>query len=131
MSDSIFGSLAISRSLGAWSSQHTPEPRTVAPAKPTAAGAPRNALEARDASLIAIVEAPIAEGETAHAGFSRKEEELRVAFAALSVLDSRALQARLSTPRSGDRFAATFSRLPVERRARLINFLGIARRRNP
>jgi hypothetical protein len=129
MSDSIFGSLAISRSLGAWSPQAANEPRIVGPAKPAAPAAARNAIEASDAYLIAIIESPLADGETAYAGFARKEEELRIAFAALTILESRALQARLSTPRSGDRFAAAFSRLTVERRGRLINFLGNARRR--
>jgi hypothetical protein len=90
---------------------------------------PRNAIEARDAVFFAILEAPLHEGETAMGGFARKEEELRVAFAALSILESRALQARLSNPRNGDRLAASFSRLTIERRARLINFLGNARRR--
>lgn len=126
MSQSIFGSLAISRSLGAWSNQPSIE-RSTAPAK--CAAPARNSIDARDAALIAILEAPLHEGETAYAGFARKEEELRVAFAALSVLESRALQARLETPRSGDRFAAAFSRMTIERRARLINFLGNARRR--
>jgi hypothetical protein len=126
MSESIFGSLAIARSLGAWSQQAP----AAAPAKPAAvATAPRNAIEARDAVFFAILEAPLHEGETAMGGFARKEEELRAAFAALSVLESRAMQARLSNPRTGDRLAAAFSRLTIERRARLINFLGNARRR--
>ena len=122
MSQSIFGSLAISRSLGTWSNQ--PVERT-APAKPVA----RNPIELRDAVFIAILEAPLHEDETAYLGFARKEEELRAAFATLSILESRSLQARLETPRSGDRLAAAFSRLTIERRARLINFLGNARRR--
>jgi hypothetical protein len=123
MSQSIFGSLAISRSLGTWSrlEQRTQPAKSVAPA--------RNAIEVRDAALIAILEAPLHDGETAYAGFARKEEELRAAFAALGALEARSLQARLETPRSGDRFAAAFSRMTIERRARLINFLGNARRR--
>jgi hypothetical protein len=121
MSDSIFGSLAIARSLSAWSKPQTYEQ----PAKPLVS----NPVEARDAALIAIVEARLEPGETTYTGFARKEEQLRAAFAALSVLEARSLHARLSSPRTGDRFAAAFSRMTVERRARLINFLGNAGRR--
>ena len=82
-----------------------------------------------DAALISIIEAPLQPGETAAAGFARKELELRVAFAALSVLDARALHARLSNPRSGDVLADAFTRITADRRGRLINFLADARRR--
>ena len=121
MSDSIFGSLAIARSLGAWSKPQTYEQ----PAKPLAS----TPVDARDAALIAIVEARLEPGETTYMGFERKEDELRAAFAKLSVLEARSLHARLSSPRTGDRFAAAFSRMTVERRARLINFLADARPR--
>ena len=121
MSDSIFGSLAIARSLGAWSKPQTYQQ----PAKPVES----NPIDSRDAALIAIVEARLEPGETTYTGFARKEDQLRAAFAALSVLEARALHARLSSPRTGDRFAAAFSRMTVERRARLINFLADARRR--
>ena len=89
----------------------------------------RPTSSAHDAALIAILEAPLHAGETALIGFARKEAELRSAFAALSVIESRALQARLANPRSGDLLAAAFMRLTAERRARLINFLADARRR--
>ena len=76
-----------------------------------------------------ILEAPLLPGETAYVGFARKENELRAALATLSVLESRALHARLSNPRSGDALATAFSRLTADRRARLVHFLADARRR--
>lgn len=123
MSESIFGSLATKRSHGSWTDQDNvgSAPKAKSPA--------RTPIEARDASLIAILEAPLLPGETAHAGFARKERELGNAFAALSVLEARALQSRLSNPRTGDQLAAAFSRMTSERRTRLINFLADARRR--
>jgi hypothetical protein len=84
---------------------------------------------AHDAHLIAILDAPLRAGEPAQVGFLRKEAELRAAFAALPVLDARALHARLANPRGGDVFADRFSRLTVERRTRLLSFLADARRR--
>ena len=84
---------------------------------------------AHDARLIAILDAPLGDGEPAAIGFLRKEAELRATFAALPVLDARALHARLSTPRSGDLLAAKFAGLVIERRPRLLTFLSDARRR--
>ena len=83
----------------------------------------------KDASWIAIIEAPLEPGETAMVGFARKEAELRNSFAALSVMESRSLHARLANPRSGDTLVAAFMRMTADRRARLINFLSDARRR--
>lgn len=82
-----------------------------------------------DATLIRILDAPLAFGMTAREGFMRKEAELRAAFAALPVATQRALHARLSNPCAGDELAATFHRLTAERRTRLLNFLADARRR--
>lgn len=121
MSHSIFGSQALARPPGVESKQRVWE----RPAKQLA----REALERRDEALIAIIETPFKEGETAYAGFARKEEELRAAFAALGVLEARELRLRLCNPRSYDRFAVAFSRLTIDRRVRLINFLAGARRR--
>lgn len=81
------------------------------------------------AKFIAIIEAPLIEGEAAHAGFERKEAELRAAFATLDVRESRALHARLCTPRAHDRLAVAFSHLTVAGRVRLIHVLAGARRR--
>lgn len=82
-----------------------------------------------DAPLIAILDAPLAIGETARIGFARKEAELRAGFARLTVLEARALRARLSNARPGDILAGTFARLLRERQVRLLSFLGDARRR--
>lgn len=82
-----------------------------------------------DARLIAVLDAPLASGESAHAGFRRKEEELGAIFATLSVLESRALHSRLSLCKAGDELANKFARLMIDRRARLLMFLADARRR--
>lgn len=119
MSDSIFGSRATER-RSVWT-----DPGDVPILKP----APRQVASPKDPTFIAILEASLKEGETAHVGFARKEAELRNAFAALTIMESRALHARLSNPRSGDELAAAFLRMTYERRARLINFLADARRR--
>lgn len=119
MSDSIFGPEAIARST-VWEAP----PDAVKP-KPVV----RQLSSSKDASFMAILEAPLQAGETTHFGFARKEAELVSAFAKLSVLESRALHMRLSNPRSGDVLAAALMRLTYERRARLIHFLADARRR--
>lgn len=82
-----------------------------------------------DAALVAILDAPLHEGEPAQLGFFRKEAELRAAFAALPVLAARALHARLANPRTNDVLATKFARLVAERRNRLLAFLADARRR--
>jgi len=109
------------------------EPGLTAPriSQPTIAIRPPTAQRPNtpDARLIAILDAPLALGETAAVGFARKEHELGAAFAALSVLESRAMHARLSTVKQGDELAHKFARLTVERRGRLLNFLADARRR--
>lgn len=82
-----------------------------------------------DWRILSILESPLAIGETALAGFSRKEAELRTLFASLTVSEQRALQARLSNPRTGDPVATHFARFTADRRHRLITFLADARRR--
>jgi len=82
-----------------------------------------------DAALCAILDAPLARGETAFAGFARKESELGAAFAALAVPAARALHARLANPKPGDPVAERFGRLTFDRRHRLLAFLADARRR--
>jgi hypothetical protein len=122
MSHSIFGSLAMKRvpddEVTRTAVVTTPPPAVRAAPPATA-----------DAALLAILGAPLAAGESAHVGFARKEAELGAAFAALGILESRALCARLSNPRPGDALAEAFMRLTVDRRTRLINFLADARRR--
>ncbi len=104
------------------------EPR---PSSPTIAIRPPSVPrpDTVDARLIAILDAPLGTGETAAVGFARKEHELGAMFAELSVLEARALQARLANAKRGDELANKFARLTCERRGRLINFLADARRR--
>jgi hypothetical protein len=90
------------------------------------AGTSLNSVE-RD--LINILDSAPQYGETIEVSFRRKEAELRTVFAALPVLDARALQTRLANPRVNDAVAVRFSRLVADRRARLLTFLADARRR--
>lgn len=101
------------------------------PIAPTIAIRPPSAprTDAPDGQLIAILDAPLAPGETSAAGFARKEHELGAVFATLSALDARTLHARLASPRPGDELANKFLRITAERRARLLTFLADARRR--
>lgn len=82
-----------------------------------------------DARLIAILDAPLAPGETFAVGYARKEAELGAAFAPLAVADARSLHARLSAARLGDELATRFARLTADRRGRLLTFLADVRRR--
>jgi hypothetical protein len=92
-----------------------------------ARSAPRAA--SADDQILAILDAPLHPGETALAGFARKEQELRDVFARLSVLESRATLSRLVTCKPSDDIARKFAGLTVERRGRLLSFLADARRR--
>lgn len=81
-----------------------------------------------DARLLAILDRD--DGTVpALVAFARKEKELGAAFAALPVLEQRAMHARLSRAQDGDVLAEKFNRLTPERRTRLLNFLNDARRR--
>lgn len=82
-----------------------------------------------DAKLIAILESALKPGETAMAGYARKERDLAAAFATLSITAAHELRKRLTVAASTDILAAKFMRLTVERRTRLIQFLADARRR--
>jgi hypothetical protein len=122
MNQSIFGSLGRPR-------RSSPErPRGREPSSPNPVARPTWSAST-DVALLAILEAPLHAGETAALGFARKEAELRHVLASLSVLESRALHARLSCPKDGDQLPKAFTRLTAERRARLINFIADARRR--
>jgi hypothetical protein len=82
-----------------------------------------------DGPILAILDAPLGLAETAHDGYRRKEHELGAAFAALPIVEARALHARLAAPRAGDAVAERFQRLVGDRRVRLLAFLADARRR--
>jgi hypothetical protein len=92
---------------------------------------PRRAVaaDAVDERLIEILDAPLATGETAASGFLRKEQAIVAVLATLTVLESRALLARIRAARAGDRLVEKLGRLTVERRGRLFAFLADARRR--
>ena len=117
------------RTTTSWPSSYSRTPTTTPPRTSAAVIHTSTTIaSAHDASLLAILDAPITNEPTA-VGFARKERELATAFAALPIFDQRALHARLSNPRPNDALATKFGRLTVERRTRLINFLGDARRR--
>jgi hypothetical protein len=97
-----------------------PRPRAVADATVPAT------IEQRIACVLAEQPRP---GETIDAAFRRKETDLGAAFSALAPLEARALQRRLGAPAANDDIAVQFARLTPERRARLLAFLGDARRR--
>ena len=82
-----------------------------------------------DATLAAIFDAPLAPGETAFDGYRTKEIQLGAAMSQLTVLESRAMHARLANPLGSDALAAKFMRLTIDRRVRLLAFLADARRR--
>jgi hypothetical protein len=82
-----------------------------------------------DGQLIEILDAPLAPGETAAIGYRRKEEAIAAVLATLTALESRALLARLTAARPGDRLVEKLARLTLERRHRLLSFLADARRR--
>jgi len=80
--------------------------------------------QAIDARVTAIIDAPLAIGEGALFGATRKAAELLALFATLTVAQSRALYARLWNPSSRDPLAAKLAHLGADRRHRLVGFLG-------
>jgi len=127
MSDSIY---AQGRVVATWvgSTRIGAAPRGAAPPRHCAAAIHTSSTIATDARLLAILDRNDG-AMPALIAFARKEKELGEAFAALPILDQRALHARLSRVREGDTLAEKFSRLTSERRVRLLNFLNDARRR--
>lgn len=97
------------------------------PAAPVIVAAPIG--RSNDIDLIAILDAPLTAGETTAAGFARKERELMAAMATRTVLAAYALHKRLANPQRDDVLADKLSRLTVDRRHRLVQFLADARRR--
>lgn len=128
MSESIYTSPRAPQRITSWPGAYPrvpTAPRTSAAAIHTST----TIATSHDAHLIAILDAPLLDGEPANVGFARKERELGAAFGALPIFDQRALHTRLSNPREGDALAHKFARLTHERRTRLVNFLADARRR--
>ena len=79
--------------------------------------------------MIDVIDRPVDAAEGHQLGNDRKERQLRDLFAALSLREALEVRKRLAAARSGDRLAASFQRLVVERRGRLIAFLADAGRR--
>lgn len=79
--------------------------------------------------ILSILGAAPEPGERIEMAFRRKEQELIMLLARLSVLDAMELHRRLTLGLAGDPVAAQFGRLIAERRARLMSFLAGARRR--
>ncbi len=82
-----------------------------------------------DRELLVALDMPGAFGESAAALHHRKEQALGALFAALSVVEARALHKRLTLPRADDVVGARFGRLVADRRDRLLAFLESAQRR--
>ena len=88
------------------------------------------AIEVRsEASIIDVLERPADPVEGHMVGNDRKEAELRDLFAALSLHEAWEVRRRLTESRPGDRLAASFQRLVVQRRGRLMAYLAEAGRR--
>ena len=99
-----------------------PSPQTPAAPPPIVAGI--------DRALVDVLARTPGAGETIEMCFVRKEHDLGTLLAALPVGDARALHRRLvRDPAPGDELAVLFSRLKIERRRRLLDFLADARRR--
>jgi hypothetical protein len=82
-----------------------------------------------EVAIIAALDAPANPDERASDAFRRKEYAIGQLFGALSIVDAHILHRRLSLRDAADPIATRFARLIVERQARLMNFLGDARRR--
>jgi SpoVK/Ycf46/Vps4 family AAA+-type ATPase len=101
-----------------------PDPSSQAPA------APLPIVAGIDRELVDVLARTPGPGETIEMCFVRKERDLGALFAAFPVADARALHRRLvRDPAPGDELAVLFSRLKIERRRRLLDFLADARRR--
>jgi len=79
--------------------------------------------------ILCVLDARPALGEQIAVAFGRKEIALRSLFAGMSLADARELLRRLSLSLPDDPIATGFARLVSDRRARLLSFLGDARRR--
>jgi len=82
-----------------------------------------------DDQIFAILDEPAPPGVTVSVAYRAKEQTLTAYFMSLSVADARALHRRFTIPSPDDALAERFSRLVVERKARLVAVLADARRR--
>ncbi|HEY4182338.1 MAG TPA: hypothetical protein VGM90_36145 [Kofleriaceae bacterium] len=82
-----------------------------------------------EAEALAILTRAAPVGRSA-AEFGTKERELTALFARLSVSESRELHQRLRVPLPDDTLAIAFGRFVADRRGRLLDFVGDARRRH-
>lgn len=110
--------------------------RLVPPAAPSPAPPVTESIEppaelrgSRDGEIVAVLDAPARFGESADALYRRKERELGALFATFPTADALALAKRFTAAAPGDLLSAQFSRLVIERRQRLIDFLTDAKRR--
>jgi hypothetical protein len=83
----------------------------------------------KEAELVAVLDAPLMPGETAHFGFQRKEREFVAVLATLTILEAHHLRGRLANPHADDQLALKFARLTIERRTRILAFVADTRRR--
>ncbi|MDX2093972.1 MAG: hypothetical protein SFX73_39425 [Kofleriaceae bacterium] len=83
----------------------------------------------RERELVATIIRPIDPRDGHRVGNDKREQDLMALFEALPVLEAMELQRRLRIGRADDVVAVAFGRLVVERRQRLMMFLGNARRR--
>jgi SpoVK/Ycf46/Vps4 family AAA+-type ATPase len=97
---------------------------------PTASEPDEPAAElAIEVDLVRVLLEPIAPGEPPSTGFARKEATILSLLETLSAANATLLHDRLATAREGDVLAAAFARLKAERRARLLDRLRDAPRR--
>jgi hypothetical protein len=104
---------------------------TSTPVAPPSASPPLRSHATADieTQLVDIIAAAVPPGYTVAKAHAAKEQALAAVMAELSAWEAWHLHKRLMNPRSGDPLAQAFSRIIPERRARLLAFLGDARRR--
>src|SRR4051812_20119474 len=81
-----------------------------------------------EAAMLEILLRPVAVG-MAHAAHAEKEQQLEDLFERFTLIESWTLHKRLKYPAAEDQLAVAFARLIPERRQRLLDFLGDAKRR--
>ena len=87
---------------------------------------PDHELETR---IIAILEEPAAPGELASDVFQRKEDALWNLFTTVPAVAAFSLHRRLTIAHPDDDLSNRFQRMVVDRRNRLLDYLGDPRRR--